>query len=245
MTGPSPEVLDAGLRGVRAGFTTRAGGVSTGAFAAANLARHVGDEPGLVARNRERLAEWAGAPIVFAHQVHGTDVLVVDRVPVEPDPAGHDAIVTAVPGVAVGVLVADCLPVLLADRDAHVVATAHAGRRGLAAGVLSRTLAAMVGLGADADRVEVAIGPAAGGCCYEVPAAMRDEVEAAVPGTATTTSWGTPALDLRAGARLALAALGVRDVRLVGGCTIEDPTLYSFRRDRVTGRFAGVVVCPA
>ena len=74
---------------------------------------------------------------------------------------------------------------------------------------------------------------------------MRDEVEAAVPGTATTTSWGTPALDLRAGARLALAALGVRDVRLVGGCTIEDPTLYSFRRDRVTGRFAGVVVCPA
>jgi YfiH family protein len=126
-----------------------------------------------------------------------------------------------------------------------VVAAAHAGRRGLAAGVLTRTLAAMVELGADPGRVEAALGPAAGGCCYEVPAAMRDDVEAAVPGSAATTTWGTPALDLRAGAGQQLAALGVRDVRVVGGCTIEDPTLYSFRRDRVTGRFAGVVVCPA
>ena len=237
-------VREAGIEGVRAGFTTRYGGTSTGAYAEADLARHVGDDEASVTANRRLLEAWAGAPVVFVSQVHGRDVLVVDAAPTSPPDGGHDALVTATPGLGLAVLVADCLPVLLADRGAGVVGAVHAGRPGLAAGVLDATLEAMAALGADLAATVAVLGPAAGGCCYEVPADLRAEVDTDVPGSAATTTWGTPSLDLRAGAARALERWGVRDVRTVGGCTIEDPALYSYRREGVTGRFAGVVVCP-
>jgi len=245
VTDASPlPVLDAGIVGVRAGFTTRAGGVSTGPYAEADLARHVGDDDADVTANRRRLEAWAGAPVTFAHQVHGRSALVLDAAPAEPDPGGHDALVTAIPGLGVAVLVADCLPVLLADQDAGVVGAVHAGRPGLVAGVVASAVEAMAALGADPARTTAVLGPAVGGCCYELPAAMRADVEAAAPGSATTTTWGTPSVDLRAGATRQLERLGVRDVRSVGGCTVEDDRLFSYRRDGVTGRFAGVIVCP-
>jgi YfiH family protein len=139
------------------------------------------------------------------------------------------------------VLVADCVPVLLADAQAGVVATAHAGRRGLLAGVLQGAVDAMVAAGARRERIRAAVGPAAGGCCYEVPAEMQAQFCAGRPELRATTSWGTPSLDLRGGAVADLTAAGLAGVTLVGACTVESDDLYSYRRAPVTGRFAGVV----
>lgn len=223
---------------VRRVVTTRAGGRSAGPFARFNLSAGVGDDPVAVAANRRRLAGELGVRgVVFLDQVHGTGVAVVDAVPRvgEPDRPGADAAVTAVGGVALAVLSADCVPVLLADPRAGVVGVAHAGRVGAAAGVVEATVAAMVGLGASAGDCEALLGPAICGACYEVPAAMREEVEAALPGSASRTRRGTPGLDLRAGLRRRLAALGVARVGVDPRCTAEDPDLYSHRRATGTG----------
>jgi YfiH family protein len=241
--------VDLGRR-VRAGFTRRAGGVSASPYDGFDLALHVGDDPEAVAANRGELAAWAGAPVVFGRQVHGVRVLRVDSTDQTPlDPrredigldGGCDALVAIHPGRALGVLVADCVPVLLADPRAGVVGVAHAGRVGLLAGVLEAVLAEMAHTGARIDHVQVALGPAAGPCCYEVPASMRAEAGAQLGSLPATTSWGTPSLDLRAGCRERLRAAGVASVQVVGGCTIEDPASYSYRRGSPTGRFAGVV----
>lgn len=228
---------------VRRVVTTRAGGRSTGPFARFNLSAGVGDDPVAVAANRRMLADKLGVRgVVFLGQVHGTDVAVVDTVPRpgDPDRPGTDAAVTALPGVALAVLTADCVPVLLADPRAGVVGVAHAGRVGAAAGVLPATLKAMAGLGAHVADCEVLLGPAVCGACYEVPAAMRDEVEAALPGSAARTRRGTPGLDLRAGLRAQLVEAGVGRIGVDPRCTVEDPDLYSYRRDRRTGRLAAV-----
>lgn len=231
--------------GVRAGFTSRHGGVSAAPYAELNLGAHVGDAPAAVRDNRARLDAVLGVPVAFADQVHGTTVLEAGPATLPPDrlaPLGTgDALVAADPGVAVAVLVADCVPVLLADADAGVVAAAHAGRRGLADGVLQRVLDAMVARGADPARVRAAVGPAIAGESYEVPAALRDDVADVVPGVAAVTAWGTPALDLPAGVEATLRAAGVVHVERSRQDTFTSPDLFSFRRDGVTGRFAGVV----
>ncbi|WP_426595361.1 peptidoglycan editing factor PgeF [Cellulomonas sp. McL0617] len=228
--------------GVRAGFTSRQGGVSAAPYDTLNLGLAVGDDPALVTRNRAVLDDWAGAPVAYATQVHGTGVVVL----AEPsDDVGEaDALVSISPDVAVAVLVADCVPVLLADASAGVVAAVHAGRRGLAAGVLQAAVSAMVGVGADVGRIRAAAGPAIGGRSYEVPAELREEVAAVVPETFATTSWGTPALDLPAGVDAVLRRLGVRDVLVSDRDTYTDGDLFSFRRSSRTGRFAGVVRPP-
>src|SRR5690242_20203156 len=184
---------------VRRVVTTRAGGRSTGPFGRFNLSAGVGDDPVAVAANRRRLATELGVRgVVFLDQVHGTEVAVVDAVPAagDRDRPGCDAAVTALPGVALAVLTADCVPVLLADPRAGVVGVAHAGRVGAAAGVLETTLAAMAALGATAGDCEALLGPAICGACYEVPPAMRDEVDAVLPGSASRTRRGTAGLDL-------------------------------------------------
>ncbi|TCK25030.1 peptidoglycan editing factor PgeF [Pseudonocardia endophytica] len=229
---------------VRRVTTTRAGGRSTGPFARFNLSRGVGDDPAAVAANRFRLTRELGLDgVVFLRQVHGTGVEVVSSAPRSsdaPDVPDRDAVVTTTPLLGVAVLAADCVPVLLGDPQAGVVGAAHAGRVGAAAGVLTATVEAMTGLGAGVDRLEVLLGPAVCGRCYEVPAAMRDEVEAALPGSASTTRSRTPALDLRAGLTAQLAALGVRKVGTDPRCTLEDPDLFSHRREGRTGRQAAV-----
>jgi len=148
--------------------------------------------------------------------------------------------VTDRPGIALAVLSADCVPLLLADPVAGVIGAAHAGRVGAASGVLASTLEAMRTLGARPERTEVLLGPAVCGGCYEVPAAMRDAVGAVLPGSACRTRAGTPGLDLRAGLRSQLAALGVSRVDTDPRCTMEDPVLYSHRRDGLTGRLAAL-----
>jgi YfiH family protein len=183
----------------------------------------------------------------FPEQIHGAGVAVVtasNAVPPLTDRgvSGVDAIVTTLTRRPIGVLVADCMPVLLADPYARVVGAAHAGRHGLVAGVLQQTVAAMAALGALPARIAAVIGPSVCGRCYEVPAQLQGEVAAAVPGTAATTYHGTPSLDLSAGAVSVLRSAGLTTIEVLAVCTREDERFYSFRRSQDTGRFAGVVM---
>jgi YfiH family protein len=233
--------------GVSGGFTTRTGGASATPYAELNLGAHVGDDPAAVRANRHALARALDVQrVCFGTQVHGTDAQLVDGEGSAFDaaevPPRCDALVTTEPGVALGVLVADCVPVLLADASAGVIAVAHAGRRGLLAGVLQRTLTLMSEVGSSPADVAAVVGPAIGGCCYEVPAELRTAVAADVPDVASRTSWGTPSLDLPRGAEAVLRSAGVPTVHRVAVCTAEDDRFYSYRRAAVTGRFAGVLV---
>ncbi|MGX5717056.1 polyphenol oxidase family protein [Arthrobacter sp. MAHUQ-56] len=219
------------LPGVSAAFTDSGAG---------NLALHVGDDPAAVQERRRLVEQSLGvAPqsLRFMDQVHGANVAVMDAA--SPSPVA-DAMVSR--GLPLAVMVADCIPVLLAGTapTGPVLAAVHAGRPGVAGGVLPAAVDTMASLGASGIRAW--LGPSICGACYEVPAALRDEVAELVPASWSATSWGTPALDLPAGARSQLEAAGVQ-VEYSGACTLETESLYSYRRDRNTGRFAGVVWC--
>ncbi|TCO56665.1 hypothetical protein EV192_106139 [Actinocrispum wychmicini] len=222
--------------------TTRAGGVSTTPYDSFNLGTHVGDEPGSVAANRRRLAQdlkLAEDHVAWMEQVHGRTAMVVDS-PLDGPAEATDALVTAQPGLAVAVLVADCVPVLLADPEAGVVGAVHAGRVGARVGVLPAALRAMKDAGARIDRIEALLGPAVCGQCYEVPPAMQADVEKHLPGSACRTRSGTSGLDLRAGLWEQLAAVGVAKIGIDPRCTVEDRTLFSHRREGTTGRLAAL-----
>jgi YfiH family protein len=227
--------------GVRALVTTRVGGHSAPPFDSCNLGDHVGDDPDVVAANRARLeAALGGAgPVLWLRQVHGAGV--VDAARWRP---GHeaDAVRCDRPGPVCAVLTADCLPVLLCDRDGSVVAAAHAGWRGLAAGVLEAAVAA---LGTAPERVLAWLGPAIGPVAYEVDATVRDAFVGPDPGAAdafTSTRPGHWRADLYGLARRRLARAGVGAVYGGGLCTASDTgRFYSYRRDGVTGRMASLV----
>jgi len=198
----------------------------------------VGDDADAVAANRRALADELGVTrVVFMRQVHGDDVAVVDAQS-PGDVPDVDALVTDVPRLAVAVLVADCVPVVVAGTRAAAVV--HAGRRGVQSGIVTKAVRALRDL--DEGPLRAQLGPSICGGCYEVPAAMQDEVAAMVPAARTSTRAGTPGLDLRAGLRAQLNAAGVAAVQVSETCTAEDPAYFSYRRDGVTGRFAGVVM---
>jgi polyphenol oxidase len=223
--------------------TDRRGGRSVSPYDTLNLGDHVGDDPAAVAANRARLARELGVPedrLVWMSQVHGSGVAVVDGPQAGPLP-DTDAVVTATPGLVLGVLAADCVPVLLADHVRGVVAAVHAGREGVRRGVLPAALSAMASLGARARHVSALLGPAVCGSCYEVPEDMQADVARVAPAAAVRTRGGTPGLDLRAGLEEMLRRAGVTEVVHDPRCTVEDRTLFSHRRDGVTGRQAGIV----
>jgi purine-nucleoside/S-methyl-5'-thioadenosine phosphorylase / adenosine deaminase len=196
-----------------------------------------------VAANRNRLAAALGLGahrIVWMNQVHGARVEAVDG-PRQAAVDATDALVTKTARLALAVVSADCVPVLLADARAGVVAAAHAGRVGAQRGVVARAVEAMVALGAQAADISALLGPAVSGRNYEVPAEMADEVEAALPGSRTTTAAGTPGLDLRAGIACQLRDLGVTAIDIDPRCTVADSRLFSHRRDAPTGRLASLV----
>ncbi|MCV7055595.1 peptidoglycan editing factor PgeF [Mycolicibacterium gilvum] len=227
---------------VRRVTTTRAGGVSKPPYATFNLGDHVGDDPAAVAANRRRLAAATGlgdSGLAWMNQVHSTEVAVVDHGGDTVDDT--DGLVTTRPGLALVVVTADCVPVLMADARAGVVAAVHAGRVGAAGGIVARALETMVDAGADAGDVSVLLGPAVSGRNYEVPEAMAAEVEEALPGSRTTTRRGTAGLDLRAGIAAQLRGLGVRAIDVDPRCTVEDRNLFSHRRDNPTGRVASLI----
>jgi polyphenol oxidase len=244
---------------VPAFVTTRHGGVSTGPYASLNLGGHVGDDATAVERNRALLAAHAGVPrpwLRLMRQVHGADVCLATPPPGDgtsgdgtsgdgvPEPPEADGAVTATPGLVLAVLVADCVPVLLADADAGVVGVAHAGRPGLLAGVVPAVVARMRALGAR--DVHAAVGPCVCGACYELPGGLADRVAETVPAARATTSWGTPSADLRAGVAAQLEDAGAVSVTVSRVCTRESPDHFSHRRDGPrTGRLAACVRVPA
>jgi len=211
---------------------------------AGNLALHVGDDPAEVLRRRELLEAEAGLAaggFQYMNQVHGNAVAFIGDGDEAACPAAPTADAMVSSGRPLAVMVADCVPVVLAGTTSGgqpVLAVAHAGRPGVASGVLPATVDRMRAEGAE--DIRAWIGPSICGSCYEVPEGMRTDVAAAVPATWTTTSWGTPGLDLPAGARSQLEARGVV-VEYSGPCTLENENLFSYRGNPATGRFAGLV----
>ena len=229
---------------VRVLFTDRRGGVSRPPLDELNLAGHVGDDPDAVAHNRGLVAARVGvAPdrLVVLAAVSGGPVAHVTA-PAPAEVTGVEALVTTDTDLALGVIAADCVPVLLADEAAGVVGAAHAGRRGVEARIVTDTVTDMVELGAEPARIRAWLGPAICGRCYEVGDDVAAATVAVAARAASTTSWGTTALDLPAAVLAELDSLGVTDVVVDGRCTREDPTLYSYRRDGRTGRQASVIV---
>lgn len=224
---------------VRATVTTRAGGVSSGPWTSLNLATHVGDDPAAVAENRRRLRAALDLPSepAWLQQVHGH---AVARLP-GPLPDAADAAVAFGPGAVCAVLVADCLPVFLASRDGDRVGVAHAGWRGLTAGVIEATV---VALGSDPARVVAWLGPAIGPQAFEVGEEVRAAFMAGDPAAATHFHPGRAGhwlADLPGLARRRLMQCGVASVHGGGTCTVSDPArFYSYRRDGVTGRMAAL-----
>ncbi|ALP50596.1 peptidoglycan editing factor PgeF [Corynebacterium glutamicum] len=240
--------LDPRNRPVRKVFTTRAGGVSQSPYASFNLGDHVGDDPQAVASNRNRLANIIGLSpdkVVYMEQIHSNTITVIDEAPADGQAVeATDALVTTQRGLALAVLVADCVPVLLSDTDAGVIAAVHAGRMGARNGIVAKTIAKMEELGAKPSRIHALMGAAASGANYEVPEAMARDVEAKLPGSIARTTKGTTGLDIRAGLLRQMLSLGVQMIDSDPRCTIEDEDLFSYRREGTTGRQAGVVWLP-
>ncbi len=232
---------------VRALCTTRNGGMSAAPYDSFNLGDHVGDRPAHVAGNRARLREAMNAHPVFLQQVHGTAVSALDTA--TPDGTVADACTATQPGTACTIMVADCLPVLFADAAGARVAAAHAGWRGLAAGVLEQTLACFDPAGASGPPMAW-LGPCIGPNAFEV----GDEVKAAFESGAAEAAacfraTGAPGkwwADLPALARQRLHAAGVSQIHGNDGsdawCTVRNPLrFFSHRRDRLSGRFAACI----
>lgn len=240
--------------GVGVAFTDRFDGFSASDIGPLNLGRADVDDPALVGAGFEAVRAALGVRAIIAtHQVHGADVLVVDdalladwtpRSPLGTDGGARplpvaDAMVTALPDVALAIRIADCMPVLFADGDHGIIGAAHAGRVGLLGGVLPATVQRMRDLGATGIRAW--LGPHICGSCYEVPADMLEDAAATLPAVRATTSWGTPAIDLALGAAAQLEALGVPLERR-DPCTLENEHLHSHRRTGPrSGRLAGLV----
>jgi len=229
-------VRAAALDGVPHGFLGRRGGVSTGAVAGLNCGLGSGDDPEAVETNRRLAADaiLPGAPLASVHQIHSPEVAIVtEAVPYAERPRA-DALVTDRPGLLLGVVTADCSPVLLADAEAGVVGAAHAGWRGATAGVTDRAIAAMISLGARIDRIAASIGPCIGRASYEVDREFEERLIADDPGNDRFFGdgpGGKPHFDLEAYVVARLAAAGVGRIEAVGLDTypLED-RFYSFRR---------------
>ena len=225
--------------GVRALVTTRAGGSSRGAFASLNLGTRVGDDPSAVERNRERLRSLLPGDPVWLQQVHGADAI-------DAAAAGHlpraDAAVARTRHAVCAVLTADCLPVLLADRGGRGVGIAHAGWRGMVAGVVQ---AAVTRMGTPPGEIVAWLGPAIGPGSYEVGREVYDAFIAQDAGAAAAfvpRGEGKFLADLYALARRALTASGVTSVHGGGYCTLTDrDRFFSYRREKSTGRMASLV----
>lgn len=237
--------------GVRAAMSLRSGGVSAGPWSSLNLGVAVGDEPGAVLQNRARFASALGARPVWLRQVHGVNVLRLSAGCTAQPGEPADAAWTDEPGIACTVQAADCLPVLLATLDGRAVAAAHAGWRGLAAGVLEATLAALQrGVGAQPSGVVAWLGPCIGARQFEVGADVLHAFgQAALQASPSifvarrrpdgSARWLAHLQQL---ARLRLAAAGVLHISAAEACTVEDESrFFSFRRDGVTGRMAAAV----
>ena len=215
-------------------FTDSTGGKSTGAFLSRNLALHVGDNPDSVSLNRLELSEEIDRPIQFMNQVHGNNVEVIDGFSQSVPTA--DALVTTSAKIALAVMVADCIPLLLSNRAS--IAAVHVGRKGLVNRVTEKTLSVMRAI--DPSPITAIIGPSICGSCYEVSEDVFSEVISSFPTSESRTSAGGFALNLSAALTFELQASGIT-VLNHHRCTVEEKSLYSYRRDAITGRQVGLI----
>jgi len=214
-------------------FTDRHGGVSLAPYDSLNLAFHVGDNRDYVFENRTSLS-LPVTDIQFMNQIHGDEIAIVDSIS-EIDPT-CDALITTTPGFAVAVLVADCIPLLLSSPS--VVAAVHVGRKGLVNRIALKVVAHMRALGATS--IHAQLGASICGECYEVPADMAEEVSRMHPTAFSQTKISTPALNLSRALIADLTSVGIKsDASSV--CTFENENYFSYRRDSITGRSAGII----
>ena len=226
------------LDGIRHAFFTREGGVSSGVYEGLNGGTGSSDKPEHITENRARMAAAVGVTpenFLTAYQIHSPDVVVAEKPWPQSDRPRADAIVTKVPGLAIGISTADCGPVLFADPQARVLGAAHAGWRGAFGGVIEATLSAMEKLGADRDRVVAAAGPMISQPNYEVGQELVDRFVAADPANARffapATRAGHAMFDLPGYVVARLKASGVRHVENLAVCTYGNPAqFYSYRR---------------
>ena len=214
-------------------FTKRTGGESHGAFASLNLGTHVGDDVEAVLKNRAILTSLVG-PTQFMNQVHGDRIALIEEVTDEIPTA--DALVTGIPGIALAVMVADCIPLLLSSRES--VAAVHVGRKGLVNEITRKTISVMRDMGAS--DITAILGPSICGNCYEVSEDIYREVLATHPAAESRTPQGTFSLDLPKALLEVLQDEGIGVINEFQ-CTVESQDLFSYRRDGVTGRQAGVI----
>jgi YfiH family protein len=232
--------------GARHAFFTRSGGVSNGLFGSLNCGFGSGDSSEKVARNREIAMDRLGLPadrLVACRQIHSVAVVTVER-PWRPEEAPRaDGLVTTVPGVALGVLTADCAPILMHDPVARVIGAAHGGWRGALCGIVEATIGRMVGLGAECSRIRAAIGPRIGPQSYEVGPEFRETFLADDP---NDSRWFAPArreghffFDLAGYLAHRLARLGVVQVEITDHDTVtEEDRFFSYRRTCLRGEGA-------
>ena len=213
-------------------FTDRRYGKSHAPYESFNLALHVGDDPSTVLENRRALSLTTG-PLQFMNQVHGDKVVEVRSLIEDPT---CDALITKVPGIALAVMVADCIPLLLISST--VVGAVHVGRRGLVNSIARKTVDAMRNIGAE--EIHAQLGPSICGRCYEVSQELSDEVCREHPAAAALTVFGTPSLDLPQALIADLVSAGVT-YESSSICTLENEEYFSYRRHNITGRTAGVV----
>lgn len=224
----------AALDGVPHGFLSCRGGVSQGVMAGLNVGWGSGDDRTLIAENRRRAVEAVlpGARLVTVHQVHSAKAVEAGDWPDDDRPRA-DALVTDKPGILLGILTADCAPILLADREAGIVGAAHAGWRGAVAGIAEAAVGAMEKLGARRERIAAAVGPCIAAPNYEVDHDFRERLVADDPANERffTDGASKPHFDLEAFVVARLAATGVGQVEALGLDTYGDPErFYSYRR---------------
>nr|WP_221235155.1 peptidoglycan editing factor PgeF [Sphingopyxis panaciterrulae] len=229
------------MDGVPHGFFGRRGGVSAGELASLNCGLGSGDDPALIAENRRRAADAVlpGAALAGVYQVHGRRCVTVDAATDLAARPEADALATRTPGILLGILTADCVPVLFADREAGVVAAAHAGWKGAIAGITDATLDAMEGLGARRGAIAAAIGPCIGRASYEVDAGFVERFVADDPANERFFAAGRPGhamFDIAAYVAARLAAAGVTRIAIGGQDTCaEAGDYYSYRRACLRG----------
>jgi len=229
-------VRSAALEGVPHGFLGRAGGVSTGAVAGLNCGLGSGDEPESVETNRRIAADaiLPGAPLASVHQIHSAIAVIVNQAVPHSERPEADALVTDRPGLLLGIVTADCAPVLLTDPVAGVIGAAHAGWRGAVAGVTDQAIAAMISLGARIERIAAAVGPCIARASYEVDEAFAERLLADDQDNDRFLAEGPkgrPHFDLEAYVVARLAAAGVRRIEAAGLDTyVLEDRFYSYRR---------------
>ncbi len=227
--------------GIRHGFFTREGGVSDGIYRGLNVGLGSNDDPARVTENRRRVADWFGLPpsrLATAHQVHSPDVVVV-KADYDGSRPHADAQVTAAPGVILGVLTADCGPILFADAENRVIGAAHAGWKGALGGVLENTIDAMIALGAKRGQIRATLGPSISAANYEVGPEFVERFMSQDPAFAVfftpSTKAGHSMFDLPGLTLMRLSRAGIT-ADCLNRCTYAAPeTFYSYRRTTHAG----------